>query len=108
VRFRDLESVLWAAAVLGVVYIVRRAFGAVEYGGELLQTAQTRTADVIEHFFPLVDSSSLITHAVTFPDGSRHAIPGETVDRNGLFSYQGARFRLLVNASGQKIAVFQG
>lgn len=99
-----------AGAVLGVVYLItqwqRGLKLALDAGGEVLVGAQTRTANVIEQFFPLVNSSSLITHAVTFPDGTRHAVPGETVAPDGAFVYRdGARYRLMVNSSGQKIAV---
>lgn len=98
-----------AGAVLGVVYLItqwqRGLKLALDAGGEVLVGAQTRAANVIEQFFPLVNSSSLITHAVTFPDGSRHAVPGETVASDGSFLYQGARYRLMVNSTGQKIAV---
>lgn len=105
-RARDIQPLMWAIVALGAVYIIRKLQYGITQIPAVYEGAVNRTANLIEQFFPLVDSNSLITHAVTFPDGSRHAVPGETVDRNGFFTYGGARFRLMVSpTSGQKIAV---
>lgn len=102
---RILETALWAAIALATVYLVRKFQQTLETGAEALVTARSGVTNAIETFFPLVDPDSLITYAVTFPDGSRHAVLGESVSRGGYFTWNGARFRLLTNASGQKIAV---
>lgn len=80
----------------------REALETVERGYERLRVG---TADVIETFFPLVNPKSMITYAVTFPDGKRHAVPGEIIDRNGYFWRNGVRFRVYENAKGEKIAM---
>lgn len=94
-----------AGIALVILYALKKAKLALEFGGEALETAQFRTANLIETFFPLVDSDSMTTHAVTFPDGSRHAVPGESVNRSGYFLYKGARYRLMTNTQGQKLAI---
>lgn len=95
---------LGLAAVTG--YFVWRSlkFGS-EKAGEALDSARSSTTNLLEHFFPLVNSNSLITHAVEFPNGERHAILGESVDSNGFFTYKGTRYRLLVDSAGRKHAV---
>jgi hypothetical protein len=109
VNTRTAESFLWGAVALGILYFVRKYQQALERGldvaGQAYNAARFSTANLIETFFPLVDSNSMVTHAVTFPDGSRHAVPGESVDRNGFFTYQFARYRLMVNSQGNKIAL---
>ncbi len=99
------ELALLAGIAVALVYLVRKFQQGIEVGGEILERAQTRTADLIEHFFPLVNSNSMITHAVTFPDGRRHAVPGESVNEAGYFLWQGAWYRLMVSTEGRKIAV---
>ncbi|RPH75971.1 hypothetical protein EHM76_00385 [bacterium] len=102
---RLLELGLMAGIALAILYVIKKGRLALDFGGEVMESAQFRTANLIETFFPLVDSNSMMTHAVTFPDGSRHAVPGETVDRSGFFLYKGARYRLMTNTQGQKLAI---
>lgn len=102
---RFLELALLAGIAVAVVYMVRKFQQGIEVGGEILDRAQTRTADLIEHFFPLVNSNAMMTHAVTFPDGRQHAVPGESVNEAGYFLWQGAWYRLMVSTDGRKIAV---
>jgi hypothetical protein len=99
------ELALLAGIAVALVYLVRKFQQGIEVSGEILERAQSRTTDLIEHFFPLVNSNSMITHAVTFPDGRRHAVPGESVNDAGYFMWQGAWYRLMVNTDGRKIAV---
>jgi len=96
---------MMAGIALAAVYLLRKFQQGIEVGTEVYEAARSRTTDLIEHFFPLVNSNSMITHAVTFPDGSRHAVPGEAVNDAGYFLWQGAWYRLLVNTNGSKIAV---
>lgn len=108
-RLGNVESLMWAGVALGILYFVAKfqrnlAIG-LDVAGQAYNSVRTGATNLIETFFPLVNSSSMITHAVTFPNGARHAVPGETVDSAGFFIWQGARYRLLVNAQGMKIAV---
>jgi hypothetical protein len=107
---RQVESLLWAGIAVGVLYFVRQFQEKLELGldvaGRVYETARFNTANIIETFFPLTNSNQFITHAVTFPNGERHAVPGEWVDPEGYFDYHGIRYRMMVNPkSGQKIAL---
>lgn len=101
---RDLVLLaVGAAAVLwGVWWLTKKTVAGAQAA---LDTAQRGTTDAIEHFFPLVDQRSMITHAVRFPeDGKLHAVPGESVDAFGYFTRDGKRYRLLTDAAGNKVA----
>lgn len=108
-RVSQLESLMWAGLGLGIIYVVirwqRQLKAGLEYGGQVLETAQNRTANIIEYLFPLVNPNSMMTYTVNFPDGSRHAVPGESVNEAGYFLWRGAWYRLMQNADGQKVAV---
>ena len=105
----QIESFLWAGVALGILYFVSRfrrdLKEGLEVAGKAYSATRTGATNIIEYFFPLVDSNSMITHAVTFPDGTRHAVPGESVNEAGYFLWKGAWYRLMVNNQGQKRAV---
>jgi hypothetical protein len=42
-------------------------------------------------------------YQVTFPDGTRHAVPSGTVASSGAFTYQGVRY-VLGTQNGQRVA----
>lgn len=102
---RTFELVLWVGAGAILIYLLKQVRGGIEAAQAAYSGAVNRTANMIETFFPLVDPDSMMTYAVTFPDGSRHAVPGETVSRGGFFVYHGAQYRLMASPSGAKIAV---
>lgn len=107
-RAGRLDSLMWAGIAIGVLYLSRfqrKLEEGLEVAREAYGSVRTGTTNLIETFFPLVNPDSMMTYAVTFPDGARHAVPGESVDRNGLFVYRGARYRLMVNTQGSKIAI---
>lgn len=108
-RAGRLDSLMWAGIAVGVLYLLARFQQKFEQGlevaADVYRATRTGTTNLIETFFPLVNPDSMVTYAVTFPDGSRHAVPGETVDKSGYFVYRGARYRLMVNSNGSKIAV---
>lgn len=101
------QTELVQLAIMGAVaWFLWRLFGktvaTVEAG---YNVARTGTTNIIETLFPLVNPGSMITHAVTFPDGARHAVPGESVSSNGIFLYNGIRYRIMVKADGFKVAI---
>ncbi len=100
-----LNLALLVGLAAALVYLFRRVQPVIEAGEQAYQSARTGAANLIETFFPLVDPDSMMTYAVTFPDGSRHAVPGESVGRGGYFNYKGVRYRLMTSTNGQKIAV---
>jgi hypothetical protein len=91
------------AAVVGVIVWRATKFGT-EKAGQALDDARGGTTNLIERFFPLTNSNALITHAVWFPDGRQHAVPGENVDKDGFFTHDFVRYRLVVDSQGRKIA----
>jgi len=103
VKFLPLFYIV--AGVAGVYLIIRTLKAGGELAGDALEAAQGGTTNIIERVFPLTNPNQFITYAVWFEDGKQHAVPGESVDKNGYFTRNDLRYRMLVDASGRKTAV---
>jgi hypothetical protein len=68
------------------------------------QAAGERLGDTLYSWFGQKDTSAATFLLARFPDGKRHAVPGNTVDGSGYFTYQGVRFRM-GTLNGERIAV---
>lgn len=93
-----------ASAAVGVV---AKAADAVYQG------TVTDTSDVLTDLFGPAITSSSVDYIVTFPDGSRNAIPANTVDASGNFTWTGypsgtlpaASYQIQVGSDGTKYAI---
>lgn len=56
-------------------------------------------------FFPSVNPTGNLYYNVGFPDGSRHAIRDDLVDKSGFFTYGGKRYRLGITQDNRRVAV---
>jgi hypothetical protein len=101
---RNVELALWVGAAAALLFLFRKLNVGIEAAQQAYSSVRTGTTNLIETFFPLVNPDSMMTYAVTFPDGKRRAVPGESVSKGGIFVYNGVRYRLMTNADGFKFA----
>ena len=71
--------------------------------GGALASAGENIGGALFDFFN--EPSDLVTYAITFPDGARHAVNSSDVDKSGHFTYAGQNYLLKVDGLGYKFAV---
>lgn len=77
-------------------------------GGVLSRTGEAIGATLFRWFGPPVnDWASEVHYAVTFPDGSRHAISSLSVNAAGFFNYENRLYRMAIDQSGNRRAFAQ-
>ena len=92
---KDNWPLLALAAVAG--YLVYRTVKGV--GTALTSTGAAIGTNLYDVLHPNDGSGESIYYMVTFEDGTRHAIPGSTV-QNGHFMYNGASYSMINDAKG--------
>lgn len=55
-------------------------------------------------FAPDLPDGFLLDYVVIFPDGSRHAINAGAIDKSGVTTFAGKRYRIGINQAGQRVA----
>ena len=91
-------------ALAGMAVVWRLVNSGQKLATDAIAGAQGATTNKLEQWFPLLNQNALITHAVWFPDGKQHAVPGESVDANGFFTLAGVRYRMFTDSQGRKFA----
>lgn len=107
--------VLVGGAILAY-FLYKKATAATAAVGQAYNTSVNTVSDALSAFFGPAVTLSSIYYTTTFPDGSTHAVPGNSVDSAGNFiwtgypagSLPGAQYQLMVGSDGTKYAVSGG
>jgi hypothetical protein len=112
------STLLWLGGGAVIAYILyskaSAAAAAVAAGVSSAYTGSVNTvSDAMSSLFGPTLNLSSVYYTVTFPDGSRNAIPGNTVDSSGNFTWTGfpagsqpaTQYQIMVGSDGTKYAI---
>lgn len=73
--------------------------------GGTLQTTGAKIGETVYNVFNPGSDTPDVHYAVTFPDGTRHAIYAGDIDKSGYFAWGGRRWRLLIDGDTKRAQV---
>jgi hypothetical protein len=108
------SGLLKLALVLGSAYavywIITRALPqlGVAVAGKLSEVGESIGGGLYEWLHPNA-SGTMVYYTITFPNGSRHALPSDSIGSDGRFDYiapplAATHWRVVVDANGNKFA----
>lgn len=104
---------LMAGAAVALYFVYKSATAASKAVSTGYNASVNSVSDLLTAFFGPASTLSSVYYTTTFPDGSTHAIPGNSVDSSGNFTWTGyppgsqvaQQFQLMVGSDGTKYAI---
>jgi|HubBroStandDraft_2_1064218.scaffolds.fasta_scaffold71702_4 hypothetical protein len=110
---RNTNLLLIGAGVAAVYLLYKKVGAAAQAAGAAYTDTVNKTSDVLSWLFGPAVTLPNVFYTVVFEDGSSHAVPANTVDANGNFTWTGypagsqqpQQLQLLVSNDGTKYAI---
>lgn len=98
---------VWGAAALLAVALVYSLKQSKKFIDNALQSPRDALASGLYRLFgPDEEFGDSLYYTIGFPDGSRHAIPSSSVQKNATFQYQNMWYQMLMGKDGKRYAAF--